>query len=290
MKNKLVRNKDGLLTLQKKPTYKQIESLYKKEYYKKTSSKTYKKIYSKKDLKFIEIDFNISQYFLKGKKNILDIGCGEGFLINFFLKKNYKCFGVDITDFGIKKQNPKILKKIKFEKKNIVNENFFDDKKFDVIFLMNVAEHIIDLKKLLVKINKKLNKNGIFIIKVPNEFNKIHTYYQKINKLKKEELFIFNPLHHVNYFSKNSLINTVTRHTNLKLLETYSDFPIEMFLLNSKTNFYKNKLFGKIAHDLRIDFSTLLMEKNSIPKIINFYKNILDLGIGRSITGIFKKN
>ena len=68
MKNKLVRNKDGLLTLQKKPTYKQIESLYKKEYYKKTSSKTYKKIYSKKDLKFIEIDFNISQYFLKGKK------------------------------------------------------------------------------------------------------------------------------------------------------------------------------------------------------------------------------
>jgi len=131
------------------PSKKEISNLYVKEYYQKTPSKSYKIKYTKSDLKFNEIDYALSEIFIKNKRKILDIGCGEGLLLNFFLKKKYKCYGVDITDFGIKNQNKHILKNIVFEKKDIINENFFENEKFDVIFLLNVAEHVIDFQKII---------------------------------------------------------------------------------------------------------------------------------------------
>ena len=40
-----------------------------------------------------------------------------------------------------------------------------------------------------------------------------------------------------------------------------SDFPIDLFLLNKNTNYYKNKLFGKIANDIRNTFYSILRDK-----------------------------
>jgi len=69
----------------------------------------------------------------------------------------------------------------------------------------------------------------------------------------------------------------------------YSDFPIEMFILNKFTNFYKNKAFGKHAHDLRVKVTNLIQEKNQLSKILDYYQLSLQLGLGRSITAVFKK-
>ena len=45
MKKKLVKNKDGLLSVNKKPSQQELKNLYKNLYYQKNLSKTYKKIW-----------------------------------------------------------------------------------------------------------------------------------------------------------------------------------------------------------------------------------------------------
>tara|TARA_Y100000590_G_scaffold31109_1_gene34485 strand:+ start:2817 stop:3689 length:873 start_codon:yes stop_codon:yes gene_type:complete len=290
MKKKLVKNKDGLLSVNKKPSQKELKNLYKNLYYQKNLSDSYKKKYSYEEIKFNELNFRLPQLFFKKKhKSILDVGTGEGYLLSFFTKQNYKCYGVDYSKHGITNQNPRLLKKIEFVNCDIIKDNFFIGKTFDVIFLMNVAEHVPSFNALIKKIYKKLKKGGLLIIKVPNEYDIVHNKYLKNNNLKKEQLQIFNPLHHLNYFNKDSLKKSVLNNFNLKCLTMYSDFPIEMFILNKFTNYYKNKSFGKNAHDLRVKITNLLAEHNKLNKILKYYQISLEIGLGRDITAVFEK-
>ena len=290
MKKRLVKNKNGLLTINIKPSKKILRKFYKDEYYQKTISKTYKKKYSCDDIKYNELSFKLSKLFFKKKhKSILDVGTGEGYLLSFFTKQNYKCYGVDYSKHGITNQNPRLLKKIEFVNCDIIKDNFFIGKTFDVIFLMNVAEHVPSFNALIKKIYKKLKKGGLLIVKVPNEYDIVHNKYLKNNNLKKEQLQIFNPLHHLNYFNKDSLKKSVLNNFNLKCLTMYSDFPIEMFILNKFTNYYKNKSFGKNAHDLRVKITNLLAEHNKLDKILKYYQISLEIGLGRDITAVFEK-
>ena len=290
MKKKLVENKNGLLTVNIKPNEKILRKFYKDDYYQKINSKTYKKKYSYDDIKYNELSFKLSKLFFKKKhKSILDIGAGEGYLLSFFNKYNYKCYGVDYSKHGMISQNPRLLKKIEFVNCDIIEDNFFIGKTFDIIFLMNVAEHVPNFNILIKKIYKKIKKGGLLIIKVPNEYDIVHKKYLKNNNLKKEQLAIFNPLHHLNYFNKDSLKKSLLNNVDLKCLTMYSDFPIEMFILNKFTNYYKNKSFGKNAHDLRVKITNLLAEHNQLDKILKYYQISLELGLGRDITAIFEK-
>ena len=90
MKKKLVKNKDGLLSVNKKPSQQELKNLYKNLYYQKNLSKTYKKRYSYDEIKFNELNFRLPQLFFKRKhKSILDIGTGEGYLLSFFINQNF---------------------------------------------------------------------------------------------------------------------------------------------------------------------------------------------------------
>ena len=60
MKKKLVKNKDGLLSVNKKPSQQELKNLYKNLYYQKNLSKTYKKRYSHDEIKFNELNPSIA--------------------------------------------------------------------------------------------------------------------------------------------------------------------------------------------------------------------------------------
>ena len=67
MKKKLVKDKNGLLTINIKPNEKILRKLYKDEYYQKTISQTYKKKYSRHEIKYNELSFKLSKLFFKKK-------------------------------------------------------------------------------------------------------------------------------------------------------------------------------------------------------------------------------
>ena len=97
----------------------------------------------------------------KKKGSLLDFGCGTGEFINF-AKKQFK---VNAFDFS--------LELSKFVEVNYNIKTFSNleklKKKFDVITLYDVLEHVENPVQLLKRLNNNLKKNGIIIVYSPNK-------------------------------------------------------------------------------------------------------------------------
>lgn len=106
---------------------------------------------------------------IKGDESVLDLGCGSCKLKNF-LPKSITYLGVDFPkkgkDYGLNTSK---------KNKDIVFWNLENSlpvkikkKKFDVVFLLEVLEHIENFKTLLKECAKILKKNGRIIITTPS--------------------------------------------------------------------------------------------------------------------------
>ena len=101
---------------------------------------------------------------LKEKINILDVGCGDGSLINYLNNSNRNLTGIDISKKCINKAN-------NYNKKNdnikFICTSFedFDSKKllYDGIIFCATLHHM-DMEKALIKSKNLLEKNGIIVI------------------------------------------------------------------------------------------------------------------------------
>jgi len=93
----------------------------------------------------------------KGKR-ILDVGCGEGILVEEYRKKGYDIEGVDPNYES------------DFVKIGDVTDLEYEDNLFDVILLLDVLEHIpYDKQYIALKEIKRVLKNGgLLLMSVPN--------------------------------------------------------------------------------------------------------------------------
>lgn len=178
---------------------------------------------------------NIS-YFNKSEIKILDIGSATGYLLNVFKKNGYKnLLGIDPSpDCSI------AAKKIyKIKVLPLTLSEYKTKEKFDLIILGSVMEHLNDLKNNLSRISFLLKENGIIFVSVPdgNNFGKIF-----------REPFLEFSLEHINFFTKNSLINLFSNYglINIKFeslaLNSYGGYALNSLWI-------KSKLVKKITQD-----------------------------------------
>ncbi|MFH0940666.1 MAG: class I SAM-dependent methyltransferase [Candidatus Omnitrophota bacterium] len=100
-------------------------------------------------------------------KSILDIGSGRGFML-YYLKKFY---GYN-TVVGIQPSKPALdfsKNKLGLE---VYGQDFlgldFDGRKFDIISMWHVLEHVAEPERYIEKISRYLNSQGRLVIEVPN--------------------------------------------------------------------------------------------------------------------------
>jgi 2-polyprenyl-3-methyl-5-hydroxy-6-metoxy-1,4-benzoquinol methylase len=218
------------------------------------------------------------------RKKFLDVGCGEGFVLKFFQDRAWEISGVDFSTHGIRTHNPDL-------EPYIIQGDFYEllsstkekGSKFDVIFLGNVLEHVLDPVALVDLLKSLLEKYGLLVITVPNDFSDLQRFLLDNNKVG-EEYWIAYP-DHLNYFNLDNLSRLLSDR-NLPVIDQFSDFPIEWFLVNANSNYVSNKFMGKDAHNARMSISTLINSSKNLEAKINFWRSLSSLGMGRTITTI----
>ena len=159
------------------------------------------------------------------------------------------------------------------------------DRKFDVVFLNNVLEHLLEPVEVVKSINQNLLlKNGAIVIDVPNEYNVLQVAGQKLHNL--PEWWIAPP-RHLNYFSLQSLENILSE-TGFEVFHYESSFPLEMFLLFGE-NYVSDQNIGKKIHNSRVNFEMNLVKSGNSKTLFNLYHDFAKQGIGRQIRVYAKK-
>ena len=104
---------------------------------------------------------------LKGNETFLDIGCGHGGVASELIQRGYKVSGIEINKDAIKS-----LKSKGFEVfiKDI-SKPLELNKKFDVVMILDVLEHLFDPNFLLKEAKNAINSDGTIIVTVPLYFD-----------------------------------------------------------------------------------------------------------------------
>ncbi|MFL2845756.1 MAG: class I SAM-dependent methyltransferase [Candidatus Puniceispirillaceae bacterium] len=127
--------------------------------------------------------------------SLLEIGCGGCVLLEKFKQKGFKVTGIDSSPFATKSAKLKGI--------NVIEDFFPSEKiigKFDVIFCVDVLEHIDFYEDFLTQQINILEPNGLVIVNVPDATESI------------DKGDISLAMHqHLNYFSINSLKNLFNR-------------------------------------------------------------------------------
>jgi SAM-dependent methyltransferase len=109
------------------------------------------------------IEFCFRDIDLKDK-NVLDVGCGTGFFVEWFIQKGANVWGIDITEVSIRKL--KQLYHGHFHVQDITDPKYRPYRAFDVVNLWAVVYHIVEQKafhQALDNISRSLNPGGLLI-------------------------------------------------------------------------------------------------------------------------------
>ncbi len=147
------------------------------------------------------------------KENFLEIGCGNGFMLLEALKLGFKNVkGIEPSKDAISFADDKIKN---FIQHGIFDENYIENKKYDLVFIAMIIEHVVDSNKFLENIYNVLKPGGVVICICHNERH----FLAKILKenhpiINDEHVAVFNEKALNLIFKKNKFLNVKVR--NLK--------------------------------------------------------------------------
>lgn len=139
-------------------------------------------------------------------ESVLDIGCGEGLLLNVLPKKMEYC-GVDSNLAQIKKAKRRNFENAVFHCLHVEKNAFPFNKKFENIVMCAFIEHIEDPNQILYILKDYLAKDGRLLITTPTEKSK--KMLQLGSKIGLFNLKDFQE--HKKHFSKKDLIDTLNQ-------------------------------------------------------------------------------
>ena len=112
-------------------------------------------------------DFKIVNFKKVVGKKILNIGGGTSSDI-WFLAENNDVYLLDISETAVniaKKNN------IKGKVYDVTGKIPFKSKKFDIVILKDILEHLLDPEKLLLESRRILKDGGYIVLSIPNHFS-----------------------------------------------------------------------------------------------------------------------
>lgn len=277
----------GYWEVENKPTTGELQKYYAEKYYQEGKG-SYELAYSQEELTYfnakLEQRFAVLQRHLQpveGKSRMLDVGCGEGYALAYFLKQGWSVKGIDFSSAGVASKNPHCLDTlVTGDIFALLNAEIAASKTYDVLWLQNVLEHVLDPLDLLNSLRPLVEPGGMTVITVPNDCS--ITQRAALAGEHIDHAFWVAPPDHLTYFDTQSLANTASQ-TGWQCVEMLGDFPIDWFLFHPGSNYVRDRSVGKAAHKARVQIENLINEQ-PIDDVIQFWSSAAKLGLGRDIT------
>ena len=199
--------------------------------------------------------------FKTDTKTILDFGCGTGDFLKVCYKDGWEITGIEPSVKARDIANQK-LNNLVFDANEINN---FKNKKFDVITLWHVLEHLPNLKEAIINFKQLLKPNGVLVVAVPNFRSYDANYYQSY-------WAAWDVPRHLWHFSQFS-ISKLFMEVNMKIVETrpmYFD-AYYVSLLSEKYKFGKQRFLNAFWIGLKSNWSA--RQSGEFSSLIYILKN-----------------
>lgn len=292
MKNdpRLKKHELGFLELNTKPSPQELKDYYEKNYYQNESA-NYRKSYSTLEKEVIDLRImqraTMARSFLdtKLKGKMLDVGCGEGFVLSQFHSLGWEVGGIDFSRAGVEQMNPHCLPFVQqgdvFQH---LQNQISSEKKYNIVWLSNVLEHVLDPISLLISLRQLVDPKGLLVVTVPNDGSLYHESLLENGDIP-NKFWVAIP-DHISYFTKESL-NRIANATNWDCLAFQGDFPIDWYLANESSNYVADRSLGPAAHKARLMLEQLIGVAGT-DAANKFYSSLADVGFGRNLTAYLR--
>lgn len=290
----VVKNKYGYYELKTRVAEEELGSFYRNCYYQNEMA-TYRKKYTKEELenKYTRLErmLHVAEKRIpsKGrKKTLLDIGCGEGFALNYFMSKGFDVTGIEYDVHGCEYHNPDAAKKVIRGDACSVLKNTFEKGSFcGIILADNVLEHVLEPERLIEEITAVSGPDVSLIITVPNDFSR--TQLRLWEKGCIESPFWVTsscPPEHLSYFSRDSLERLLAAY-GWKMEFIMGSFPIDFNLFNKDTDYVSCKEKGQRCYQTAMEIERLISKTKEGEILIDIYAGLGEAGLGRNLTAYF---
>lgn len=212
--------------------------------------------YSIEDLQFYDKEIKnpylkIIDDHLENNTNILDVGCGAGYILNLFASRYQSQFtAVDFSDainYSIEFSQKHNIKNINYKKIDFLNINL--SCQYDIVICQGVLHHIPDIDNAIQNL-KSITKKKL-ILSVYHPTGKLLKKYVNIN-YKNEMLRIDQE--EVPYETSFTQKQVLTLFNNFKLVDSYPSNPCFEFISSP------------LKHSINGGLITYVLEKNAYHK------------------------
>jgi 2-polyprenyl-3-methyl-5-hydroxy-6-metoxy-1,4-benzoquinol methylase len=282
---RLRRHPLGFLQAAEPPSAEELKAFYAGQYF-QTEKGNYRRAYSADELAFFELKIAQKADLIAGLRgpgpgSLLDVGCGEGFVLDWFAKAGWSVHGIDHSVAGLEAMNPHMLANVEIgDMFAQLDRQVALGRRYDLVWLSNVLEHVPDPVALLASLRRLVDAKGTLVVTVPND----GTAYQErlLSDGDIAERFWIAMPDHLAYFTYESLVS-VALATGWTAHDVLADFPIDWFLLHPGSNYVRDRAKGPAAHQARVRLE-LMMGTRPHALVNQYYSALARVGLGRNLT------
>jgi 2-polyprenyl-3-methyl-5-hydroxy-6-metoxy-1,4-benzoquinol methylase len=285
--SQLIQHPAGFMTLRDPPSYSELRAYYRDRYYsKKDGSSHYAYDYDARELEHKRIaPVEIERSFGSSKGRMLEIGVGEGFSLAHFHGLGWDVRGVDFTRDGLAHFHPHLMDAVvEGDIYEYLEDVISRGETFDGIICSHVLEHVLDPMGLLSRLKSIVAPGGKVRISTPNDGSWLQNLAIENGQVP-QDFYVTIP-DHISYFNAETLPGTL-KAAGFEVYDLLAEFPVDLYLLQSHSNYFGQADKGRQAHFSRIDFENALFAQ-SPEKLFAFRRACAAAGIGRALSAYIK--
>lgn len=280
----------GAFSVDPMPGEDELAAFYRDDYYQKTPTATFSQTYSKDELSWKRMKCDFVIYILArhglSEGRFIDVGSGEGFLVDAAVRAGFDAYGVDYSNFAVERFNPHLSRNIKCG--NVIDTlkaSIAAGEYFSACTLQHIVEHVRDPHELLSVAHDSLEAGGLAVVTVPNDESPVQ--HLALDGGHVDSDFWFAPPQHLHYFNTLSA-PLLAQAVGFEVLDIITDFPIDYFLFHPGSNYVSNPSQGKAAHQARVAIE-LMLSRQGFENLYCLGAAQARCGLGRELTMVLRK-